>query len=126
MTAALAVAAGLLVGVVSGVIGVGGGILFVPIMVLGFGFGQHVAQGTSLAAILPTAMVGAVTHHRAGHVNVRAALWMGLAGTVGALLGAVLAIHLHAELLTRLFGAFLLFSAWRLWPREPKAENQER
>ena len=58
-TDVLAVLSGLVVGVLSGLIGIGGGVLLVPIMVLGFGFGQHLAQGTSLAAILPSSLVGA-------------------------------------------------------------------
>lgn len=124
MTEALALLSGFLVGTVAGVIGVGGGVLLVPIMVLGFRFGQHVAQGTSLVAIVPSSAVGAYVHDRGGHLDRTAAAWLGGAGSLGALLGAVLAIHLNAGLLARLFGLFLLFSAWRLWPRRPKVENQ--
>ena len=71
----LAVLTGLLVGILAGVMGIGGGILLVPIMVLGFGFGQQIAQGTSLAAIVPTAIVGAFTHDRAHNVDRTAAAW---------------------------------------------------
>lgn len=121
MVDALAVLTGFLVGVLSGLIGVGGGVLFVPIMVIGFHFGQHLAQGTSLAAILPTSVVGAATHYRAGNVELRPALVMGVVGAVAAVVGGLIAVRLlHADLLERLFGAFLLFSAYRLWPKKRK------
>lgn len=116
---ALAVAGGFVIGVISGVVGIGGGILLVPMMVLGFGFPQHLAQGTSLAAIIPTAIVGASTHQRQRTVVWRAVLLLGGAGVVGAVAGAVVALSLPKDLLARLFGAFLLFAAWRIWPRKP-------
>ena len=116
----LTVATGLLVGVASGILGVGGGILLVPAMTLGFGISQHVAQGTSLAAIIPTSVVGAVTHDRRGNVLRRAALFMAIGATAGAVLGAVVALHLPREVLARAFGVLLLFAASRLWPRKPE------
>jgi uncharacterized membrane protein YfcA len=115
---ALAVIGGFVVGVASGVVGIGGGTLLVPMMVIGFGFPQHLAQGTSLAAVIPTAAVGAATHHRLGNVVWRAALVLGVAGVVGAIAGALVALSLPRDLLGRVFGAFLLFSAWRIWPRK--------
>lgn len=117
----LAVAAGFVVGVLSGVMGVGGGIFLVPIMVLGFGFAQHLAQGTSLAAIIPTSVAGALTHDRLGNVDRRAAAWLGAGGVLGSLLGALVAIQLPRTLLVRLFGVMILYSAYRLWVgRHPK------
>lgn len=115
-----AVLCGFLVGVVSGLIGIGGGTLLVPIMVIGFGFGQHLAQGTSLAAILPTSVVGAVTHFREGNLAWRAALLMGISGALFAVVFGLLAQAVNAGLLARLFGLFLLFAAYRLWPRRPR------
>ena len=118
-----AVASGFLVGVLSGVMGVGGGIFLVPIMVIGFGFAQHLAQGTSLAAIIPTSIAGAATHDRAGNVDRRAAAWLGAAGVVGSLAGALFAIGLPRTLLVRLFGVFILYSAYRIWAgRRPKLD----
>jgi uncharacterized membrane protein YfcA len=108
---------GFVVGVLSGVIGVGGGIFLVPIMVLGFGVPQHVAQGTSLAAIIPTSLVGAITHQRQGNLVLSAALVMGAAGVAGVVLGALLALQLPVQVLGRVFGAFLIFAAYRSWPR---------
>jgi uncharacterized membrane protein YfcA len=111
---ALAIVGGFFTGILSGTIGIGGGLAFVPIMTIGFGFTQPLAQGTSLAAIIPTALVGGITHIRQGNVVREAAVWMGGGGVVGAVVGALLAIHAPTALLERLFGAFLLFSAWRI------------
>ena len=119
----LAILSGLFVGVLSGVMGIGGGILLVPIMVLGFGFAQQIAQGTSLAAIVPTALVGAYTHDRAGNVDRTAAAWVSGGGLFGALLGALVAVHAPRVLLVRLFGVLLIFSAYRIWAtRRPKVD----
>jgi uncharacterized protein len=120
---AVAVLCGFVVGVLSGLIGIGGGVLLVPIMVIGFGFGQHLAQGTSLAAILPTSVVGAFTHHREGNLAWRPALVMGGAGAVFAVVFGLLAQAIHPGILARLFGLFLLFAAFRLWPRRPRTRG---
>jgi uncharacterized membrane protein YfcA len=114
---ALISAGGVVVGVLSGLTGVGGGILIVPLLGLGFGIGQRVAQGTSLVAILPTAAIGALTHHRNGDVDVPAATWMAVAGVPAALIGSALALWLPQRALGGLFGIFLLFAATRTWPR---------
>ena len=119
----LAMLGGLVIGVASGVIGIGGGTLMVPMMVVGFSFPQHLAQGTSLVAIIPTALVGAATHQRQGNVVWRGALLMGGAGVLGAVAGAFIAISLPQGLLARLFGAFLIFSAWRIFPRSKPVDS---
>jgi len=111
---ALAVLGGLVAGLLSGLIGIGGGSAFVPIMTVGFRFNQALAQGTSLAAIVPTALVGGITHIREGNVLIGPALWMGGGGLAGAILGALLAIHLPGLLLARVWGAFLLLTALRM------------
>lgn len=115
---ALITAGGLVVGIVSGLTGVGGGTLIVPLLGLGFGIGQRVAQGTSLVAVLPTSAIGALTHHRSGDVNLRAAMWMGIAGVPAAVAGSALALWLPQRVLGGLFGAFLLLAAARMWPRQ--------
>ena len=120
---AAAIGGGLVAGFLSGTIGIGGGLAFVPIMTIGFRMAQPLAQGTSLAAIIPTAIVGGVTHLRQGNVRLDAALWMGGGGVIGAVVGALIAVDLPSTLLARLFGAFLLFSAYRIavGARRPKA-----
>ncbi len=94
---ALMTAGGLAIGVVSGLTGVGGGVMVVPLLPLGFGIGQRVAQGTSLIAMLPTAAIGALTHHGSGNVDVRAASWMAVAGVPAAVVGSALALWLPAR-----------------------------
>jgi uncharacterized membrane protein YfcA len=113
----LITAAGFVIGVLSGLTGVGGGVFLVPTMVLGFGIAQRIAQGTSLVAILPTAAVGAFTHYRHGNVDLRSASWIAAAGVPGSLVGAALALWLPERILLGLFGLFLLFAAFRTWPR---------
>ena len=118
----LLVLTGVLIGLLSGLIGVGGGIFLVPLLVIGFGFSQHVAQGTSLAALIPGSAVGALTHHLQGNVVVKAATWSAIAGVGGVGVGSVVALHTPREVLGRIFGALLIFSAYRLWPRRHNGE----
>jgi len=110
----LAIAGGFGAGFLSGTIGIGGGLLFVPTMTVGFRLSQAVAQGTSLVAIVPTAIVGSITHLREGNVLLGPALMMGGGGVVGAVLGALVAVEVPGPLLARTWGAFLVFSAYRL------------
>ena len=107
----LALAAiGLAAGVLSGLFGVGGGIVMVPTLVVA-GLSQHRAQSTSLAAIVPIAIVGALLFGRADSVNVGAAVVLAGGSLVGARAGALLMHRLSGALLTRIFGAFLIIVA---------------
>lgn len=123
---ALLVLSGLAVGVASGILGVGGGVFLVPILTLGFRVPQHAAQGTSLAAILPTSIVGAWTHWRQGNLDVRVAAWVGAGGAIGAALGAAVALSLPRQLLARGFGLVLLYAAYRMWPRDKQTGGDGR
>jgi uncharacterized membrane protein YfcA len=120
---AVAIGGGLLAGFLSGTMGIGGGLAFVPIMTVGFRMAQPLAQGTSLAAIIPTALVGGLTHLRQGNVRLDAALWLGGGGVVGAAVGSLIAVEVPESLLARFFGVFLVFSAYRIamGARRPKA-----
>ena len=101
-------------GFLSGTIGIGGGALFVPTMTVGVGLRQALAQGTSLVAIVPTALVSSVTHIRQGNVLRGPALWMGGGGVVGAVIGALVAVEVPGSILARVWGGFLLVTADRL------------
>ena len=101
-------------GFLSGTIGIGGGALFVPTITVGYGLSQAIAQGTSLVAIIPTSLVSAVTHFREHNVIRDAAMWMGGGGVVGAVIGALIATEVPGHILARIWGAFLLFTAYRL------------
>jgi uncharacterized membrane protein YfcA len=110
---AAAVAAGLAAGVLAGLFGVGGGILFVPVLVA-LGLGQLEAEATSLLAILPTVAVGAWRQHGYGNVQPRAAVVVGLASIGGVWAGVALATSVDELLLRRLFGVLLLGVAAQL------------
>ena len=122
-TIVLALALGLAAGVLAGMFGVGGGILFVPTLVA-LGLGQLDAQGTSLLAILPTVLVGAWNQRRYGNLRMRTAVVVGLSSVVGVEIGARLVTALPETSLRRLF-AVLLFAvaaqlAWRTHRREAR------
>ena len=110
----LAILGGFGAGFLSGTIGIGGGLLFVPTMTVGLRLSQAVAQGTSLVAIIPTAIVGGVTHLLRGNLLREPALAMGGGGVVGAVIGALVAVEVPGPLLARMWGAFLVFSAYRV------------
>lgn len=114
MEYAAAAGLGLAAGVLAGMFGVGGGILFVPALTLALGLEQHHAQATSLLAIIPTVAVGAWRQHTYGNVRWRPALWLGLAGIGGVVGGGFAAESLPGHALRRLFGVLLLLTAAQL------------
>jgi len=107
-------AVGLGAGFLAGLLGIGGGVVMVPAMVLIFGFDQHVAQGTSLLVIIPAALTGTYTHHRNRRLVLRDAALLAAGGVVGALIGSILALSLEDTILRRLFAAFLILVALRM------------
>ena len=111
---ALVVLLGVGTGVLAGLFGVGGGILFVPILVLFFELGQVEAEATSLLAILPTVVAGTWRQHRYGNVHWRAALLIGAAAVIGVQAGALVALSLPEDVLRRLFGLLMLGVAAQL------------
>ena len=122
-TIALALALGAAAGVLAGMFGVGGGILFVPTLVA-LGLGQIEAQATSLLAILPTAAVGAWSQHRYGNLRAGAAAVVGFASIAGVLAGGAIAVTLAEEHLRTLFALLLLVVAahlaWRASRDSPR------
>lgn len=112
-TVVAALALGFAAGVLSGVFGVGGGILFVPVLVA-LGLGQVEAAATSLLAIVPTAAVGAWRQQVHGNLRVRPALVLGLTSIAGAEVGVRIATRLDETLLHRLFGVLLVLVASQL------------
>jgi uncharacterized membrane protein YfcA len=105
---------GLAAGAISGMFGVGGGVLFVPTLVLVAGLSQLEAQATSLAAIIPVVAVGAWRQHLYGNVRWRPALLLGLASAAGVAGGVALAVALSEDTLRRLFAGLLFVFAARL------------
>lgn len=98
---------GLVIGVVSGLLGIGGGSVIVPALVLLFGYDQHLAEGTSLAVIIPTAALGAVSHARRGYTDWGEGARLGSGGLFGALVGAEVALAIPSATLARGFGVLL-------------------
>lgn len=121
MTYALAVVLGLAAGVVAGMFGVGGGILFVPTL-LALGLDHHDALGTSLLAIVPTVLVGTWRQSRYGNVRWRGAAVLGVAAAAAAQGGVFLAQALSDVTLRRLFAGLLVLVAlqvaWRARSRD--------
>ena len=112
-TIVAAVSLGLAAGVLSGMFGVGGGILFVPTLVA-LGLGQVEAAATSLLAIVPTAATGVIRQRAQGNLRVRPALIIGAASIVGAEAGVRIAKGLDESHLRRAFGVLLLLVAVQL------------
>jgi uncharacterized protein len=105
---------GLGAGILAASLGIGGGIIFVPVLVSVFGFSQLGAQGTSLAVIVPTAMIATYGHMRAGRVVWKVVAVTGGAGIVGALIGSQVAYALDEQLLQRIFAVVLVALAVRM------------
>lgn len=98
---------GVLTGVLSGLMGVGGGIIMVPAMIYLMGLTQKMAQGISLAVIIPVSVSGALIHARHGNVRTDVLYWLGLGGMIGGLIGARLAVVLPSEVLRAVFAALM-------------------
>jgi len=100
---------GILVGVFSGIVGIGGGILIIPVLVYVFHMDQHRAQGTSLGALL--APIGALAfweYYKAGNADLAAAAWIAGGFLVGGYFGGMWAQHIPETILRRSFGALLI------------------
>lgn len=109
-----AILVGFAAGVLAGMLGIGGGALFVPGLVLFLGLAQVEAEATSLLAIVPVALVGAARQHRYGNLRLRDGLIVGTLAIPGAILGVVLVNVLPERAVEVGFGALLLFVAARL------------
>ena len=108
------IAIGLAAGVVAGLLGVGGGVLFVPGLVIFMDLTQHQAEATSLLAIVPVAIVGAAVQDRYGNVRRKDALLLGLLSVAGAAGGVAVANALSGKALQVGFALFMLFVAGQL------------
>jgi hypothetical protein len=122
MTYVLAIALGLVAGMLAGMLGVGGGLLFVPTLIV-LGLNEHEAIGTSLLAIIPTVLVGTWRQSRYGNVRWRAAAALGVAAAITAQGGVALAESLHATTLRRLFAGLLVLVAAQIAWRARRSES---
>ena len=118
-----ALALGLVAGVLAGLLGVGGGIIMVPAFVVLFGMVDVIAKGTSLLVIVPTAIVGTLRNRGAGHVDLRVAVLVGLAGAASAAAGVAVATRLDEDVSVALLAALLIVTALRLLWQEYRQER---
>ncbi|HUQ19930.1 MAG TPA: sulfite exporter TauE/SafE family protein [Gemmatimonadaceae bacterium] len=110
------VGVGLLAGTLSGLFGIGGGVIIVPSLILIAGLAPLTATGTSLGALLlPVGLLGAWEYYRKGHLNIPASLFIALGLFIGVWFGAKLAQQLTPTQLKRAFAIFLVLIAGRMW-----------
>lgn len=106
---------GLLAGIASGFVGIGGGMIIVPALVFGLGLNQHMAQGTSLAMMIPPIGILAVmSYYKAGQIQLEYAGILALTFVLGAWMGSKWALRINPSVVRLIFGLFMLFAAGRL------------
>lgn len=106
---------GLLAGTASGFVGIGGGMIIVPALVFGLGLNQHMAQGTSLAMMIPPIGILAVmSYYRAGQVQLEYAGILAVTFVIGAWLGSKWSLKINPSVVRLVFGSLMLFAALRL------------
>lgn len=113
----LLIAIGLMAGALSGLFGIGGGVVIVPALIYLAKMQPQQAAGTSLAAlVIPvSAAVGATAYYRAGHLNIRDALFIAGGMAIGAYFGSLLGTHIEAGTMKKGFALLLVFMAGKLW-----------
>ena len=115
MPAVLMIVFGLGAGVLSGLFGIGGGVVIVPLLIVALGFTAQQAAGTSLAAlVLPVGLFGAIQYWQAGEVNLLNAALLALGLMIGVYAGARLGLSLPSEVVQRAFGVLLVIVGLRL------------
>ncbi|MES2762318.1 MAG: sulfite exporter TauE/SafE family protein [Bacteroidota bacterium] len=102
-------AVGLAAGFLSGMVGIGGGIIIVPVLVYFLGFTQHQAQGTTLFMfLLPIGILGVMNYHKAGHVDFKTAFIIATTFVAGSYFGSKVAISLDQKMVKQIFGAIII------------------
>ncbi len=111
-TLLLLIIIGLAAGIIGGLVGVGGAVIIIPALVFILGMNQYQAQGTSLAVLLPPiGLFAVINYYKAGQVNLKYAIIIGLAFIIGAYLGSSVALNLPVNILKRIFGGVLALVA---------------
>lgn len=106
---------GLAAGVLSGLVGVGGGLIIVPALIFFLGYTQHQAQGTSLGLLLlPVGILAVMNYYNKGQIDVKVVAVMSIAFVLGGWLGSKLALRLPADTVKKTFAIFLFYSAFKL------------
>jgi len=102
------IATGAVAGLIAGFLGIGGGILLVPMMVGLLGLTQHKAHGTSLAVIIPIAIISAIVYAMRGHINWTLVATIGSSSVIGVIIGAKLMMKVPAHRLRQFFGVYTI------------------
>ena len=106
---------GLIAGIMSGLLGIGGGIIIIPALVTFLGFSQHKAQGTSLGLLLlPIGILAVINYYKVGSIDLKAVVIMSLSFLIGSYFSSKIAINLPEVAVKKVFGIFLLFYAFKL------------
>jgi uncharacterized membrane protein YfcA len=114
-TVSLLIVVGLAAGILSGLVGVGGGIIIVPALVFFLGFTQLQAQGTSLGLLLlPVGIFAVINYYKAGHIDLKVVGIMSLAFVAGGFIGSKLALRIDQEIIKKIFAVLLFYTAFRL------------
>jgi uncharacterized membrane protein YfcA len=107
---------GLIAGIFSGFLGIGGGIIIIPALVYWLGYSQHNAQGTSLGLLLPPiGLLAVINYHKAGFVNIKAATIMCITFIIGSYVSSKIVVDIPELIVKKIFGIFLLFYAVKLF-----------
>lgn len=108
-------AIGLSAGILSGLVGVGGGLIIVPALVFCLGFRQHQAQGTSLGLLLlPVGFLAVINYYQKGNVDIKVVLIMAITFVAGGWLGSKLALRLPEDIVKKVFAVLLFYTAFKL------------
>lgn len=114
-TIILLIIIGLFAGILSGMVGVGGGIIVVPALVFFLGFSQHQAQGTSLGLLLlPVGILAVINYYNKGFIDVKVVIIMSIAFILGGWLGSKLSLALPQETVKRIFAIILFYTAFKM------------
>ena len=106
---------GLFAGILSGLVGVGGGLIIVPALIFFLGYSQHQAQGTSLGLLLlPVGILAVINYYNKGHIDIKVVAIMSIAFILGGWLGSKIALRLPADTVKKIFAVFLFYSAFKL------------
>ena len=100
---------GLIAGIISGFVGIGGGVIIVPVLIFIFGFSQHQAQGTTLALLVPPiGFLAAYTYFKSGFVDLKIAGFICIGFFIGGLIGSKISVNISNEILEKIFGAVII------------------
>lgn len=126
----IAILTGMITGVLSGLLGIGGGAVLVASAVVFMGIGQHAAQAAALAAMIPTALVGVAKHHRNRMINYRVIPFLAVGLMLGGVVGAYVANSISETLLRQIFSIFFAVMSvqmfWSSYKQAKKTKEESR